>query len=812
MRLEANLSQDLLAERARVSTQAVSALERGTRRAPQVQTLALLMDALHLDAAQRAELEAAARASAVARVRRAAVQSALVTQRGTLLPAIPTSFVGRDDDRSHVDALLRPGWCLTIWGSGGTGKTRLALETARLVADRYSGGVWFVELADVLDGADVARAIATTAAIPQRTGHTAIDDLVEGFRDKHALLLLDNAEHLITTVAEIAEQLLRDLPALTILCTSREPLRVAAEHVYPLGSLPIPDRDDPELERSPAVRLFIDRAASAGSQVEKKTELRSVATICEQLDAIPLALELAAARAPLMSPAEIARHLADDRPDRLRLLTQGGRTSSPRHQTLTGVLDWSVTLLSDVERIVLSCLSVWPGRWTLDDATAVACDDAIDRWTAIDAVTGLIQRSLVVATEAPGVARSYRLLQTTRAYALELATAAGTLERCRLLQAERVRDQLVTENAYRTSTSEDLPSAVELSSIRAALRWTITLGNAVDLGASIAIAGERLWGDRGAQLEALDWLCDARDRLPEHAERRVETLITIARLARDLMQYDRAYEAASSAVQLADAGANRELRAEARLWLAISASFMEDRDRGRQLLEEALVLFEEVGATVKQLKVRFELCGVAMLDGRFADARTYALPLPERFRELRMYVWAASAEANVAEIAFGLGNTAEAIKHGKAALRALRQLRSDVNITIATHNLAGYFVAAGDVEQAVGYARESLEIALDHGWETHAANAIGQLAAILAARGDLHEAALLIGFLEQRLRKIGADYRMELERESHRRLRARVEAAFTPVEFEQALYDGAAFDAETAAALALDATATSEAV
>jgi predicted ATPase/DNA-binding XRE family transcriptional regulator len=810
LRLEADLSQETLAERARVSKQAVSALERGARQAPQAQTLALLVNALGLDAAQRAELEAAARASMPARVRRKPVQPA-VTQRGSMLPVIATSFVGRAAERSKLEALLQPGWCITVWGSGGIGKTRLALETARTVERRFPDGVWFVEIDEVVDEADVAQAIATTAGIAQRADRPLLETLIDAFRDQRALVFLDNAEHVIDAVARIVERLLQQAPSLTILCTSREPLRIAAEHVYELGSLPVPRLDDPELEQSPAVRLFMDRAASVGSRVELKRELRSVATICDQLDAVPLALELAAARSPLMTPAEIARDLADDRPDRLRLLSQGSRTARPRHQTLTGVLDWSVARLSDVERLVLARLSVWPGRWTLDDAVAVACDTTLERWSALDAVNGLVSRSLVIVSESLGDTRAYRMLQTTRTYALERANTLGELSRCRRLQAGRVRDHLAQENANLSEATFTQPSGVDLSSVRAALRWAISQANDVVTGAAIAISAERLWAAHGAQLEALEWLREACDELPPYSASRFDALLGIAKLARDMMQYSEAYEAASNAVALADAadGENATMRGQARLWLGLSASVTENKARGRQLLEEALALFESAGNAPLRLKVLHELSGLAMLDGRFADARMYALPLPDGFRAQGLTVWSVSAEINLAEIEFGLGNTSEAIRRGRSALDAMRALHSPVNLAIATHNLAGYYNAAGDIEKAIRYGRESLEIAYDYGWQTHCANAIGQLATALAAIGDLHEAALLTGFLEERLRAIGFDYRMELELESHRHLRERLEAAFAPEELEQALRTGAGLDAEEAAQLALEATSDS---
>jgi predicted ATPase len=660
------------------------------------------------------------------------------------------------------------------------------------------------DVVDVVDDGDVARTIATTAGVAQGAEESVEDAIVGAFRERRALLILDNAEHVIAASARIVERLVRDVPSLTIVSTSREPLRITGERVYRLSALPIPQLDDPALARSPAIQLFVERAASVGSRVEATSELRTVATICEQLDAIPLALELAAARAPMMTPAEIARDLAVEHPDRLRLLTIGERTAGSRHQTLSGVLDWSVALLNETERTALARLSVWPGRWTLDDAVAVICDESIDRWAAIDAVSGLVQRSLIVTDGVAGESRTYRMLRTTRTYALRRVELAGDLPRTQLLGAQRVRDHLVSENARRNGAS-DHPSNVELSAVRAALRWAISLGNAVEIGAEIAVAAERLWGDNGAQHEGIGWLRDARDRLPGGNATLVQTLISIAWLSRALMQYSQAHEAGSRALAIADDGPDPLLRAEARMCLGLSLFVADDRARGRRLLEEALSLFDQAGAATKSLKVTHELCGIAMFEGRFADARAYALALPSRFRALGLHVWAAASECNLAEIEFGLGDTAEAIRRGRSALRALRELDDAVNVAIATHNLAGYSLAAGQVEDAVGFVRESLEISTKHGWEEHVANAIAQTAAILATTGDVHEAALLTGFLDRRIRVTGVDHRLERERERDRRAREQLESAFTPAELTSALRDGADLDAETAAALALDA-------
>ena len=797
----------MLAERARISTQAVSALERGARRAPQRQTLALLMDALGLDAHARAEVEAVARASTAARVRHkepARVRDA--TDTVSMIPAIATSFVGRDADLTRVDALLQPGWCVTVWGTGGAGKTRLALEVARAVASRFAGGAFFIELADVSETPDVVRAIAAAIGARELADRPLLTSIVAALNGRHALIVLDNAEHLVAECARIVEDILRAAPSVTILCTSREPLHIAAEHVHQLQSLPIPQLEDPALLDAPAVRLFLDRARSAGATINPAIDLRAIATICELVDAIPLALELAAARSPAMTPEQIASGLADDRSNRLRLLTRGSRTARARQQTLAGTLDWSVALLSDVERIVLGRIAVWPARFTLDDGVAVVADTTIDRWTAIDAISRLVDRALLFAHDADDNERTYRLLQTTRSYIIHRDETNAELERSHRAQAERVLERLAIRNAAYLRGGHAGLRSIELSAIRAALRWTMTLGNDVQLGAKIVADARGVWAERNAQVEGVAWLRDALTRLDDGDAAAFEPLVALAGIERDLMQYEEAYAAASRALAIAERGDDPRQRADARLSMALAASVVHGNDAGRVLLEEALTLYEQMGNERKRLDVLCELAGIAMLEARFDVARAYVLPLPGGFRDVHNFVMAATSESNLAEIEFGLGNTAEAIRLAGAALAALRGMNTLINVAITTHNLAGYLLEAGDLAAGVRLAHESLEIALDHGWRIHAAIAIGHLADGLAADGAVHEAALLAGFLERDVRSAATDYRTETELRTHHRLMRRLNAAFAPDDLARLIREGEGLNPDAAAALALDAT------
>jgi predicted ATPase len=335
----------------------------------------------------------------------------------TSLPRTLTSFVGRGHELVEVRELLAQARMVTLTGTGGVGKTRLALE----VAARSHGDAAFVDLAAVTDPTTVAGtallALGASAAIDQ----APLDALVQHLGERPLLLVLDNCEHLIEACARLVEGLVRGCPALRVLATSRERLGVAGEVAWRVPSLAVPDPDAlppiDQLWACEAIRLFVERARLAGPGFELTTQsAAAVAGICRRLDGIPLAIELAAARLRVLSIEQIAARLDD----RFRILTGGNRTALPRHQTLRGAVDWSHELLSDRERLLFRRLAVFVGGWTLEAAEAVCPGDGLDPSDVLDALTGLIDKSLVVADD-----ERYRFLETLRQYALDRLGAAA---------------------------------------------------------------------------------------------------------------------------------------------------------------------------------------------------------------------------------------------------------------------------------------------------------------------------------------------------------------------------------------------------
>jgi predicted ATPase/class 3 adenylate cyclase len=339
------------------------------------------------------------------------------------LPQHATSFVGRERELDEVAKALMRARLLTLVGVGGIGKTRLVLQVAADTLDRYPDGVWFVELAPIADQSAVTHAVAKVLGVAEESGRSLVDVVSRWATDKRLLLVLDNCEHLVGACATLADRLLREAAGVTLLASSREPLRISGEVIYPVPTLGVPESDkpdtDPTYSRYPAVRLFAERASAVlPSFALNARNGRTIADICRHLDGIPLAIELAAARVRAMPVETIAARLND----RFRLLSTGSRTALPRQQTLRALIDWSHDLLSLQERAVFRRLSVFAGGWTMDGAEAVSTGEGVDKRDVLALFASLVDKSLVAVEPDGG---RYRLLETIRSYAREKLEASG---------------------------------------------------------------------------------------------------------------------------------------------------------------------------------------------------------------------------------------------------------------------------------------------------------------------------------------------------------------------------------------------------
>ena len=419
-------------------------------------------------------------------------------KRKTNLRAELTSFVGKDADVAAVRELIADHRLITLIGPGGSGKTRLATETARTLLGDLPDGAWLVDLAAIGADGDVAQ--STLAALGLRDAllgdapdAESTDRVIAAVRERAMLLVLDNCEHVIESAAAFAHRVLGECQRLRIVATSREPLGITGEALWPVAPLALPAEDATrgEIESSPAVRLLQDRASAMHRDLTMDAStLSTMARVCRALDGMPLAIELAAARLRTMSLDQLANRLDD----RFRLLTGGSRTALPRHRTLRAVIDWSWELLTDAERMVLRRVSVFSGGASLEAAERVCAGDAVEGEQVLELLTALTEKSLVIA-EGDRAPR-YRMLDTINEYARQLLAEAGESDLARRAHLAYFTELAETAEPHlrRAEQLEWLATVeVEHDNISAAMRGALAAGEASGAMRLAAAAGWYWW-------------------------------------------------------------------------------------------------------------------------------------------------------------------------------------------------------------------------------------------------------------------------------------------------------------------------------
>jgi predicted ATPase/DNA-binding XRE family transcriptional regulator len=768
-RKQAGLSQQTLAERALISVQAVSALERGFRKAPYRATLERIADALQLSEEARKTLERSARPSRGAR---------LVAPAHNL-PRRLTSFLGRDEVVQEVADLVETTPLVSIIGTGGAGKTRAAVEVGARLLDRFPDGVWFVELAPLNDPALVPHALAGALRVQESFGRSLLETLVTYLARKRLLIILDNCEHVISSARAVAGSLLRECPSVALLATSREALSIAGERTYQIPSLALPKQNLPppnEALKYGAVALFVDRVRAADSRFELTEEnLQPVVDVCRRLDGLPLALELAAARASVLSPQEIC-----DRLDRVfDVLTAGRQGSVPRHATMRAVIDWSYNLLSSKARMLFERLAIFRGGFTLETATTVCADENILPRDVLDMLSLLIAQSLVMVDLVQGRTR-YRLLEATRQYALEKLAKRGEIHTRAQRHAQAFLQAAVRldRNWYGApERSWFLEAEAELDNFRAALGWS--LGERSDLRCGCLLAGAlaRLWYSL-SPVEGRRWVRLAIDSITDktQADELAQLYIADAELCGALGESAASFASAEHALRLRPMLDDLQVaRAEHAAGSALAA--LGEDSKGEALLQKTL--------TAAECLENRRLKALALSDLGTAHSRRNDVNGARRFyaEALALYVSlglerpAASIAGHLAEVEFEAGDPAAALhraeeaRAGHAATRNRRSEAADLT------NMAAYLVALDCFDDARAYASQALEAARDVRAPVLTAFVLQHVAAIAALRRGSDELraaknpekpAMLLGFVEARLKSLGArrDYteRQEFER------------------------------------------------
>ena len=685
----------------------------------------------------------------------------------TNLPRQMTSFIGREREMAEVKRLLAATPLLTLVGSGGGGKTRLAVQVGADVLDNYQDGVWLVELAALSDASLVPQAVASVWGLREEAGRSLMQTVQDHLRDRQLLLLLDNCEHLVGACALLADTLLKACPQLTIMATSRELLGIAGEHLWRVPSLLTPDELPGEekdlaavLMEYDACRLFVERAVAQRQDfVLTRRNVPVVAHLCRQLDGIPLAIELAAARVRALTVEEIDGKLDN----RFRLLTGGSRTALPRHQTLRALIDWSYDLLTEQEKTLLARLSVFAGGWTLEAAEKVCAGQnptglIIEDWEVLDLLTSLVDKSLLTTQERDGSVR-YGMLEMVREYAAEKRRASGEeaakeWHRDYFLALSEEAAPLLrgAEQAQWLARLDD-----EHENLLAALECSLSKETQGVEGLRFCGALQRFWGTRGHLSEGRAW-CEralgergSEDRTQERAK----TLNGVGGLANMQGDYASARGYSEESLAIFRERGDRQGIATSLGNLGNVASYQGDYASARGYYEESLTTWREIGDRQGIAASLGNLGLVANDQSDYAAARGYLEESLAIFREVGDRQGIANALSNLGLVAEYEGDYASARGYYEESLAIRREIGDRWGIGGSLGNLGNVAHYQGDYASARGFSEESLAIRREIGDRQGIAASLTILRSMADYEGDYASAR---GFSEESLnifREIG---------------------------------------------------------
>ncbi len=727
------------------------------------------------------------------------------------LPRQLTSFIGRENEIAAVEALLVRTRLLTLIGSGGCGKTRLSLQVAANTFEQFPDGAWFLELAPLTEPGLMLRAVATAFAVKEESGKPLEYTLTEHLRQKRLLLLVDNCEHLLDACAKVVDTLLRQCPGLKILASSRQALGTAGEQTYRVPSLSLPDRNVAQtpqsLSRYESVQLFVDRALLVRADFELTQDNASaLVSLCWQLDGIPLAIELAAARLGLLSVAEIDRKLDH----RFRLLTGGSRTALPRHQTLLSLIDWSYNLLNEAEKLLLQRLSVFAGGWTLEAAEAVCAGGGVADWEVLDLLTQLCDKSLVVVEQMERYSR-FRLLETVREYAREKREQSADNASIRtrhthyfLALAEEAESKL---NAAEQSESL-LRLEAEHENLLASLDWSLAATEAQDVLRLCGALGD-FWMMQGRLSEGREW-CERvflKTQTQVPTPQRAKALNAAGTLALYQGDFAAARDLHETALTIAQQLADQQGIRAALSGMGLLALSLGDFPAAQTRNEASLAVAQQIGERRGVATALGNLGAVALSQGDYPAAQAlldrslaYAREMGDRWN-------AALILYRLGLVACFSGDCPAARKLLEESLAIRREFSDWAGAARALSGLGMVAYDQGDFAGSMALYREGLSVYRTQSDRSVIAISLEGLAEAMAALGDVPRAARIWGAMERLRADIGSPLRPAWRRHCDRSVAAARTALNDDVAFERAWQEGRALTLAQAMQLAISPSA-----
>lgn len=720
------------------------------------------------------------------------------------LPAELTAFIGRDREAADVQALAEASRLVTLTGPGGAGKTRLALHVAAGQLGFAGDGVWLVELALVTTEDDVGAAVAGSLGIPLQLGRAALDVLTDALAPQAIVIVLDNCEHIVSNCAKVADTLLRHCPKLRLIATSREPLSIAGETVYRVPSLSLPSADDDSVaaaESSDAVRLLAERAGAQGVSLPLTGDtVPLMASVCRRLDGMPLAIELAAARLRSMSLGELAGRLDQ----RFKLLTGGSRTALPRQHTLQAAISWSYSLLTAAEQALLRRLSVCAGPFDLRAAEAVGGFAQIGAGDVASLLGSLVDKSLVVADTDAEIAR-YRLLETIRLFAAELASA-DSAEVAHAEDAHCAHFLAVVEEAAAHMVGSDqgywfARLDADYTNVRSAARHAASTPAGTTQLLRFGIALWRYWTVRPGTDEVASLLVSALRRPEAAADPRLfAAALTTTSLFTIFGDPPASLQFAGHGVALARTLADEELLIHALAMLCFASYFGGEPGRARESAAEAVERARQLGDDV--------LLGLSLYTFLLASESTStalyaeAIACTERSGDLRIGAYLHN-EAGLA--ALESGDIASAKAHLEAGIRAAKAI-GDSHLAMSA-NLALVYRVEKEFDRAQLVLEEVLKVGRRTGSVRATAFAVLGLACLAGDLADWRRAGMLHGVAQALRDQTGLLWEPFDARYRQQSLDL-ITAALGPAESQRAYEEGMALSYDRAIDLALAETLT----